>query len=316
MSPFVTVLCYHRAGELGAATEYDGGVVDVSPDGFERQLDFLARACTVIDLERLLAFVRDGEKLPPNPVLVTFDDGYLDNHDVVLPALARRGMSAVFFIATSYVDERRLFWWDRVSLLVKSSRRERLDLSYPEPASWPLGSAAEKERAIAGVLRVIKDRYALDLERFLGHVGEAAGVDLSRGEERRRADELLMTWDHVRALRAAGMDVQSHTVTHRVLQTLPPDALARELAQSKAKLEEMLGERVRTISYPVGKSLVHAPHIRDAVRDAGYELGFTNCSGVNHAWRVDPLEVRRVSTDGATSDAQFQSMIAVPYLGA
>jgi peptidoglycan/xylan/chitin deacetylase (PgdA/CDA1 family) len=317
-SPFIKVLGYHSARKDDAAgAQYDEGVVDLTPEGFERKLDFLARSCSVITLDELRGFVssRGARRLPPNPVLLTFDDGYLDNHDVLLPALARRGMTAVFFIATSYIEERRLFWWDRVNFLLKTSTKERLELTYPERMSLPLRPAAARAATIRTVLRIIKDRFGLDLERFLAHLAEAADVSLSREDERRRVDALMMTWDHVRALRRAGMDVQSHTTTHRVLQTLTPTDLAFELTTSRAKLGEVLGEPVHAVSYPVGRSLEWEPHIREAVRAAGYELGFSNCTGVNHTWSFDPLNMRRMSTDGASTDTQFQSMIAVPYLG-
>lgn len=313
VSPWITVLGYHRAGAVGAATEYDDGVVDVDPEAFERQLVFLKRTCNVVDNDQMLAFVRGGT-LPPNAVHLTFDDGYLDNHDVVMPILQRHGLKATFFVTTSYVDERRLFWWDRINLLVKSSRKEVLELDYPRALRLPIGSTAERTVAIRDLIRIIKDTFRLDLERFLDRVANATGVFLSREEERRRADSLLMTWEHVRALRRGGMDVQSHTTTHRVLQTLPHEHLVRELEGSKKQLEEVLEERVRCISYPVGKPIRKTPHIREAVRAAGYELGFSNCSGVNHAWSFDPLDARRVSTDAAESDGDFRAMIAVPYL--
>src|SRR4051794_37737322 len=102
-SPWITVLSYHRAAKLGAQTEYDDGVVDVSPEQFERHLVFLKRWCNVVDNDQMLAFAR-GKKLPRNPVQITFDDGYLDNHEVVLPLLQRHGLQATFFITTSYVD--------------------------------------------------------------------------------------------------------------------------------------------------------------------------------------------------------------------
>ncbi len=313
-SPFITILAYHRAADPTAPTEYDEGVVDVTPEAFDRQLEFLDRFCSVISLSDLHAFARDGKKLPPNPVLLTFDDGYKDNHDVVMPLLAKRGQSAVFFVATHYLEARRLFWWDRVNLLLKRSTKERLELAYPEALSLPLRTPAERAASIRAVLRVIKDRFALDLERFLEALAEAADVHLSREDERRRVDDLLMTWDEVRALRKGGMDVASHTSTHRVLQTLPPDRLAEELRTSRATLEDVLGEPVKAISYPVGKPLGRASHIKDAVRDAGYDLGFSNCSGVNHAWSFDPLDARRMPTDADTSDAHFRTVIAVPYL--
>lgn len=315
-APFITVPSYHRAGAVGVRTEYDDGVIDVSPEGFGRQLDFLQRHCTVIDLAELLAFVESGgtRQLPANPVLITFDDGYLDNHRIVLPALRERGMTAVFFVATHYVEERRLFWWDRVNFIVKTTKKERLELTYPERTTLALGSDRARAEATHRVLRTIKDSYALDLDRFLDGLAEAADVRLSREEERRRVDELLMTWDHVRELRAAGMDVQSHTHTHRVLQTLPPERLADELTTSRKKLEDVLGERIRAVSYPVGKRLVRGSHIRRAVEDAGYEIGFSNCSGVNHPWSFDRFDARRMGTDADMTDGQFRAMIAMPYL--
>lgn len=314
VSPWLTVLSYHRAAKMPLGCEYDEGVVDVTPEHFEEHLAVLERHCNVITLAQLRAFLR-GASLPTNPVLLTFDDGYLDNHDVVLPLLRRYGMSAVFFIATSYVEQRRLFWWDHVNVVLKESRKERLELVYPYRMTIPLDPARERRgKAIHLVLRTIKDQFALDLDRFLEHVSTAADVDLSQAEQRRRADSLLMTWDHVRALRRAGMDVQSHTSTHRVLQTLSPSALAHELSASREMLEEVLGERVSCVSYPVGTPIGAAPHIREAVRAAGYELGFSNCTGVNHAWHFDPLDTRRMPADTAESATHLESLLAVPYL--
>lgn len=316
-SPWVTVLSYHRAAKMGAETEYDDGVVDVTPELLEEHLVFLKRWCNLVDNDQMIAFLGNAPRarLPRNPVQITFDDGYLDNHDVVLPMLQRHGLKATFFITTSYVDQRRLFWWDRINLLVKTSRKEVLEIAYPHTMRLPLGPGpAKRAAAIKALIRVVKDHYALDLERFLENLAAAADINLTQAEERRRVDDLLMTWDHVRALRRAGMDVQSHTTTHRVLQTLTPEALAEELTSSKATLESVLEERVRSVSYPAGKPISAIPHVRDAVRAAGYDLGFSNCTGVNHSWKVDPFDVRRMSTDAAETGADFGAMIAVPYL--
>jgi peptidoglycan/xylan/chitin deacetylase (PgdA/CDA1 family) len=274
----------------------------------------VSRSFDVVGIDDLIAF-RRGARLPKNPLLVTFDDGYRDNYEAALPVLKKHGVRAVFFIATHYMTERRLFWWDRINYVLKRSPRDAVTLSYPEPATLPLtGHERARARAIRRALRVVKDHHALDLERFLTELAEAAGVSLSREDERAIVDRLLMTWDEVRALRAAGMDVQSHTSTHRVLQTLPDDALDRELRGSREVLEAELREPVRAVSYPVGKPLRLTPHIRTAVRRAGYELGFSNGTGINHAWDTDPLDIRRISLDAGLSFAFFRTMLALPYL--
>jgi len=312
-SPWLTVLTYHRVTDPALAEMVDGDVVDARPEAFEEQLVFLKRYCHLIGMDDLLAF-RRGASLPHNPVLLTFDDGYRDNHDTVLPILVRQGVRAVFFIATRFIEERRLFWWDRVSYLVKQSRRESLTLTYPRPVTLAIGtSRAERIVAAHRAMAVIKSHYDLDLARYLDDLERATGVTLPREVERRMVDELMMNWDHVRALRRAGMSVQSHTREHRVLYTLSESGLRNELEGSKHDLEEVLGERIDAVAYPVGKALHRAPHARNAIRAAGYELGFTNGTGTNPVWRFDPMDVRRLSLEVDVPPSYFRGMVALPY---
>lgn len=313
-SPWITVLTYHRAAQPSDAAKFDDGVVDVTPEAFDRQVGYLKKWFDIVTIDDLVEFRRGGS-LPKNPVLITFDDGYLDNYEVALPILQKHGATAVFFIATWYLEERRLFWWDKINYVIKSSEKSVIGLTYPAPEILALGpDEAARARAIKRVLRIVKDHHGLDLPRFLDALCASCGVTLSVADERRLADAMLMTWDHVKKLRAAGMDVQSHTSTHRVLQTLPEEKLAGELGGSREVLEGILGEKVRAISYPVGKPMRFTPGIRNAVRKAGYELGFSNGTGVNHRWDFDPLDAKRISLDAGLSDSFFHSMLALPYL--
>lgn len=308
-SEWLTVLTYHRVANPRATSAVDDEVIDARPDAFDRQLAYLRRHCNVVELDEVVEF-RKGKALPPNPVLVTFDDGYLDNIEVALPMLQRHGMKAVFFIATSYVNDRRLFWWDRVSYLLKQSTKEVLELTYPRIMKLPLGKDRESTRR--RILSVIKLHFGLDLPRFLDELARASGVSLSAEAERQMVDELLMTWDHVRALKRAGMAVESHTRTHRVLQTLTAKDLADELGGSREELEGVLGSKVTAVAYPV-RGLHFAAEVRAAIRAAGYELGFSTGRGMNHAWTFDPLDVKRISLERDLPDSFFHGMVALPY---
>jgi peptidoglycan/xylan/chitin deacetylase (PgdA/CDA1 family) len=311
---WLTVLTYHRVAEPSSPDLFDEGVVDVRPEQLERQLAFVKRWFSPVGIDELLWHVRRGTALPRNCVLVTFDDGYRDNFDRALPILLRHGVPATFFIATDYVDRRIPFWWDVVTRVFKLSSRQRVVLEYPEHAEWSLRGHPARSAAVRRALRIVKDVPGLDLERFLGELQRAADVSIGGGEARWLADATVMTWDQVRALRAAGMDVQSHTRTHRVLQTLDAAALAEELYGSRRILEEVLGEPVRAISYPVGKSVRDAPAVRQAVRAAGYELGFSNGTGISSIRGLDPLDVRRLSMDVSLSEPFFRTVLALPWL--
>ena len=188
-------------------------MIDVTAAGFDRQVACLKRHFTLIGVDELCAFAA-GKPLPPNAVAITFDDGYLDNYEQALPILKRHDAKAIFFVPTSSLSDRKLHWWDRVSYILKRSPLQGLTLSYPFKLELSL-----RNRALASerILRILKTHPALDLERFLDELSVLARVAWSAQAEREFADRLLMTWDHARALRAAGMDVTSHTPhTHRV----------------------------------------------------------------------------------------------------
>jgi peptidoglycan/xylan/chitin deacetylase (PgdA/CDA1 family) len=313
-SPWLTVLTYHRVGEPGAAGDLDDSVVDVTPDQLDRQLGYLRRWLDVVSLQDVLAWSRGWRRLPANPVLVTFDDGYRDNHDVALPILGRHGVQATFFVAVDYVRERRLYWWDRVALVLKRSARQCVRLDYPKPLELPLRDARARKNAVRRAQRIVKDWRGLDLRRFLEELEQAAGVSVDREEERRLAEQTVMNWHHVLALRDAGMDVQSHTRSHRVLQTLDDEDLTRELRGSREELECVLGRTVSAVSYPVGKPLGDDQRIKRAVRECGYELGFSNGTGSNRLEAFDPFDARRMSLDLSIADEMFRTMLALPWL--
>lgn len=312
-APWLTVLTYHRIACPLVAADVDQDVVDARPEEFEQQLSFLGKYCSVIGLEDVLAFQR-GKSLPPNPVLITFDDGYRDNYTTAFPLLKKHGMKAVFFIATTFVQDRRMFWWDRLNYLIKQSKREVLGLTYPMKQSVVLGeSARERAKIVRELLPVVKSHYNLNFQRFLDEVEEASGVNLSGATERRLADEHLMTWNEVRELADAGMSVQSHTRTHRPLKTLTPGDLIDELGGSREELKSILGRDVEAVAFPVGRSLRSAPHARAAVRQAGYKLGFSNGTGLNNVWKFDAMEVRRLCMEVDCSPSYFRAMVALPH---
>ena len=315
-SPWLLAITYHSAASKERTARFDPGVVDTSAEEFERQVEVYAEHFDPIGVTELANHVETGAALPKAPLLITFDDGYLDNYEIVLPILLKHKVKATFFIATDYIDSRQLFWWDKINYLLKTSKSESLAITYPESIEFKLDSPEGVAAAITKCLRIVKDTYDLDLVKFLDQLTELTQSELSASEERKLADELLMNWDHVRGLVSAGMDVQSHTASHRVLQTLTPEKLEHELERSKTVLAERLGHRIHTVSYPVGKPLSDVPHVKEAVKRAGYTLGFSNASGVSNRWSFDPIEVRRTAAHYEVSPLAFRGYMTLPSLAA
>jgi peptidoglycan/xylan/chitin deacetylase (PgdA/CDA1 family) len=316
-APLLSIVTYHHVQEPDPSYPYDPNVADASPVQFRRQMETLARYGTPIGVDELIRAL-GGAPLPKNPVMVTFDDGYRSCHDVVLPILRAVGVRATFFVATSFISERRLYWWERISLLLNKAVCKTAVIRYPYSLALDLANGEAHDK----LTDIIKDTRDLDLDRFLDELGAALGVEWNRQIEASYADTLIMTWDHVRALARAGMDVESHGRRHRVLQTLDGAALDDEVTGARHDLEAQLGRPVRAIAYPVGRRIGAEPRIRKALTAAGYQLGMSNHSGVNRWWPpvlrgiapIDPFDIRRLATDRTMSDAMFLTQVAVPRL--
>lgn len=243
------------------------------------------------------------------PVLITFDDGYRSCHDIVLPLLQEFGLRATFFITTRMIEERRLFWWDQVCYLIRSSTRDRFTVEYPHQETI---RPAEGAGAANRLLAAFEHTPHLDHERAVTELAQASGVEWNRAIERDLADELLMTWDQVRTLERAGMDIGSHLQTHRRMHFLEPSELEAELVGSKRDLEARLDRPIRAVAYPHGYPLLGREDLRRAVVDAGYTLGCTFGGGLNAVPCPDRLGIKRIPVNREHSLAFFRMQVALP----
>ena len=311
--PLLTVLTYHRVADLKGNEWFDKETVDVSKAQFDKQLAWVKSNFNAINTQDLLGFINGQTKLPPNPCLITFDDGYLDCLEHALPLLNKHDLQATFFISTEYVDKRKVYWWDRVSYGLTHTKVPHFDMTIPDGARYECGS--KKAQTKSKLLRIIKDTNHLDLNAFLDELFEKLEVPWDSRLEQKLADQLVMTWGQVLEMKNAGMDIQSHTVTHRVLNTLKPEDLEHELKDSKFLLESNLNTEINAIAYPVGRAIKDSPDIVETVRQSGYELGFTNASGHAHLSRsMHRFNVSRLAMDTDLTQARFEGMTTLPGL--
>jgi peptidoglycan/xylan/chitin deacetylase (PgdA/CDA1 family) len=102
-SVHVPVLTYHRVHTMPAV-----GLPDliVDPANFAAELQALHDAgYHSITQAQLFGAVYDGKPLPPKPILISVDDGYVDDVRTILPDLERRHMVATFFVITGRMSE-------------------------------------------------------------------------------------------------------------------------------------------------------------------------------------------------------------------
>jgi peptidoglycan/xylan/chitin deacetylase (PgdA/CDA1 family) len=114
------VLMYHRLGPslLPGSTAHD--VYAVTPESFDVHLEIATRAGHPVAFEAIAAAALEGRALPPRAVAFTFDDGCASDHAIALPALARRGLRAAFFITPAWIGTAGHLTWTEVKALQRA----------------------------------------------------------------------------------------------------------------------------------------------------------------------------------------------------
>jgi peptidoglycan/xylan/chitin deacetylase (PgdA/CDA1 family) len=96
------VLMYHKVNDQ------PNNRMSMPVSHFDQQMSQLKElGYVVVDLDAVLAYYVDGRALPEGAVLITFDDGYLDNLENAAPVLHRHGYPAVQFVPLAYVGDRQ-----------------------------------------------------------------------------------------------------------------------------------------------------------------------------------------------------------------
>ncbi|MDX2192452.1 MAG: polysaccharide deacetylase family protein [Gemmatimonadales bacterium] len=208
-----------------------------------------------VDLVTVETIVRaglEGRVLPRPSVAFTIDDGYRDFLTVAAPVFERYDCPATVFLATEFLDRRRMLWWDRVEWIVLGTRRPRLTLAIgahhvdeavPAARSGRTALAARCSRAM---------EHVADTEKVALIDALAAQLEVEVPAEAPEAFAPL-TWDEVRALHARGFQFAPHTVTHPILAQTSDAQCADEVATSVRRLREEVARPTPILAYPNGR---------------------------------------------------------------
>jgi peptidoglycan/xylan/chitin deacetylase (PgdA/CDA1 family) len=114
----VPILMYHYVSL--PPPDADGFRINLSiaPDRFREHVAYLANnGYTTISLYELDDALVNGTPLPEKPVILTFDDGYIDHFENVFPLLKAYNMTGTFFIITQFIDQNTPGYlsWDQVT---------------------------------------------------------------------------------------------------------------------------------------------------------------------------------------------------------
>jgi peptidoglycan/xylan/chitin deacetylase (PgdA/CDA1 family) len=301
------ILAYHRVRDFDAQYEFDLDLVSATPAQFRWQVDYVRKHFAPIRLADLVGFLDEGRPLPRNAILITFDDGFLDNYETAFPILKDVGVPATFFVSTGYIGGTATFWFDEVYHIILTTREKRIAIV--DGPVLEFNDREERRRAAASLLRQMKKVDNANRLAWIDALRKATGVGLPlKGSP----DSRVMNWEQIREMSSQGMDIASHTVTHPILSQVSNEQLTRELVDSKKAIANETGIEPCVLAYPVGGPAIVTPGVVNAVREAGYRAAVAYFQGVNRRSALSRYALRRIPVERYIDKNLFRGSLSLP----
>jgi peptidoglycan/xylan/chitin deacetylase (PgdA/CDA1 family) len=166
-----SILMYHSVGG-------NGFFFSVTPDDFEKQMNYLKKKkYRVVGLADLVDKIRRGERIKPKTVVITLDDGFLDNYENVYPVLKKHNFPATIFIATKYVGSEmkvtegnlKMINWDQMKEMKASGLFEFASHTHSHPKMKNLSLNDF-------VVEMDESRKAFTARLYYGQVGQVRKI--------------------------------------------------------------------------------------------------------------------------------------------
>ena len=306
--PGVPVLMFHNVGH-GEDIAYLPGHMKTGTARVHRLLRLLKRAgYRTITVRDMVAAFERGET-PDDAVVLTFDDGYRDNHDVLLPILKEHGATATVFVQTGPMKG-RLNWLHHYFWMLHREGPHALGARMAEGVSRR--NLAQDLRAlpagdVAGeyeLKRLLKYEIgAEERDRLLAEIFTAAG-----GDERALAAAVYLGPDDCRALDAAGVELGAHTVNHLILSSLDEKRQRQEIEGSLRDLQSWVGGDVPSFAYPYGRAWDYDDETRRILGELGFRSAITAMPGHNDP-STPRLELRRFAVNDDSDLAEVMCAV-------
>lgn len=263
---------------------------------FSEQILFMKEHFHIVTMEEVMEAAENRYNLPEDAMLLTFDDGYIDNYTFAFPVLDKLGVQGSFFIPGKTFTTYELLDVNKIHYLLASTDiniiledlLERMEHyrgnEYTYPSNQELFHEYAKSNRFDGkeiifVKRMLqtvlpeKIRNRIASELFAKHVGVS---------EQQLAHELYMTEEQIRTLKRHGMHIGVHGYDHYWLGNLSKEKMQQDMQKALEIMDEFIDSKKWAMNYPYGS------YNEDVIC---YAKEHGACVGVTTEVRIADLEI-------------------------
>ncbi|MEO6490873.1 MAG: polysaccharide deacetylase family protein [Ferruginibacter sp.] len=306
MASNVSIIMYHYVRDLkhGPFNQIKG--LDI--EGFKGQIEYLGRHYKFITMDELIDSIDNNGDLPPKSILLSFDDGYFDHFNNVLPVLSKLKIQGSFYPPAKAILNNEVLDVNKIhftlacvadkAILVEEIfkkldeyrvqfRLENNEAYYQKHAVASRYDSAEV-KFIKYMLQVILPE---ELRLIICHYLFNKYVSM---DESGFSQQLYMNIVQLKELKDHGMHIGSHGYNHYWLGSLSPEKQQLEIKKSLEFLQQIGCDLNRwTMCYPYGS---HNNDTINILRENHCKLALTTKINVSTPGKSNRFQLPRLDT--------------------
>jgi peptidoglycan/xylan/chitin deacetylase (PgdA/CDA1 family) len=259
---------------------------------FEGDLEFLLRHYTPIGLQELLATLRSGRAPAKRSFLLTFDDGFREMSDIVAPLLHAKGVPAVFFVSTAFLDNQALCYQHAASVI--ADRLPQIPPALVAQIKSALAAAGTKNGDCAAALVSVPYRQRSVIES----IARMAGIDIHAYLQQERP---YLTSEQINGLISRGFAIGAHSIDHPLYEDLTFEEQMRQTRESLRHVREAYHLDYGAFAFPHHDRGVSLRFFTELYGTGALDVSFGTGGLIRDDW---PMNIQRISFERPRIPAQ------------
>lgn len=236
----IAVLMYHRVID----TNYNFWKLNVSPVTFEKHIKYISENYEVLRLEEEWDNHVEADR---KYVVITFDDGYVDNYKYALPILEKYHVPATIFVSTDLIDTNEMYWWDELEKVFIIDKY--IGEFKHNDVLYRVTNSDDREKVCITIRNCIKNMSPMERRNSMSALRSALGVEQSYTSELRCVNTLELN----KMAASPFITIGGHTKSHLSMGNIHPNELLRsEIEESLSILKDKINKNATVFAYPFG----------------------------------------------------------------
>lgn len=272
---------------------------------FRQQIEYMKQNFSVVTMEQVIDAAEGKSDLPNNALLLTFDDGYIDNYTFAFPVLEEFGVQGSFFIPGKTFTTHQLLDVNKIHYILASADIYKLVEDVKKEMDYYRGKefdyaptdelfneyAVENRFDVKETIFVKRMLQTVLPEKLRNTISSNLFEKYVGVTEEQLAYELYMTEEQIRTMKRHGMFIGCHGYDHYWLGNLSSELMKQDISMALESIDEFIDRKHWVMNFPYGN---YNQGVLDYIESEGACIGLTTEVRIAEIGKDNALELPRL----------------------